>query len=82
MRKYCAGRDTHHIVWDMLLRSWSLLYWPINSLQSIHLIWTLYIWPKTTLHLTLTMTSAQVVKMSVTTTTDNSAPQDYSQPEY
>ena len=39
-----------------------------------------YIWLTTTFHLTLMMTSAQVVEMSVTTT-DNSPSQDYTHPD-
>ena len=42
--------------------------------------WTKYIWLTTTFHLTLMMTSAQVVETSVTTT-DNSPSQDYTHPD-
>ena len=48
--------------------------------QSVYTNWTYTIWLTTTVPLTLMMTSAQVVEMSVTTT-NNSPSQDYTHPD-
>ena len=63
----------------MPLESYSI-YHHSKTDQSVYTNQTKYIWLTTTFHLTLIMTSAQVVKMSVTTT-DNSPSQDYTHPD-